>query len=127
VAGLLRYVARQASAGEAVELDHRWEGTLRDAHGERAVRVGRLSLRGMMLETDAPMPSGQTVRVEIPEPGSGRRQEFCGVVGESTPELYLDGAVCYRTTVSFEAGDAPASGGVSLADALAALLDGEGE
>jgi len=129
VTSLLLHIARQAGADEAVELEHRWDGTLTDAQGERAVRVGRLSLRGMVLETDAPMPTGQTVRVEIPEASSGRRQEFQGVVGESTPELYLDGAVCYRTTVSFEAGEAEASasGGASLADALAALLDGDGK
>jgi hypothetical protein len=104
-----------------------WRGTLRTRAGEQLAAVSAVNLRGMAIETDYAVATGETIRVEMPGVGQRKRLSFDGTVLECS-ELGLSptGAPRYRVTVTFgdlPEADAPSPvAGESMDDAFASLL-----
>ena len=120
---LVKYATAHA-LDEDASLEHRWEGTVEGGEGRRAARVESLSLQGMVLDTDFPLPVGEVVTVELPDPESGHRLAFKGRAIESDATIDEDGRGSYRTDVRFderrlmdEAGE-----GRTISDALDLLV-----
>lgn len=124
IAELVRHVLHLLNEADLVQLEHRWLGTLRSDAGEQHARISSMSLRGLVLETDVPVPVGETVRVEIPEPGTSRPVQFLGRAVVSTRDAAAGGVPSYRTDVRFERDPAatPRPRPDSISDAVETLL-----
>jgi hypothetical protein len=157
LAELVKRVAREHLGRDALQLDRPLPAQVTDAPpapteagdgsaaqqqdhsaapSQDAASVQRLSLHGMTLQTEWPVPQGETVRIEVPGPDSEQKGRFIGRVcnqrsrdGQGAPYLIdveftamEQKKASIRPDAGGSAGPASATGS-SMAEVVGALVD----
>ena len=95
--------------------------------GSGGIAVEEMSTKGMVLETNWAVATGETIHLEVQAPATGRRMRIMGVVAKVAPSVTNGSG--YRVEVQFKAPESelitPATEveGVSLEDAISVLLE----
>lgn len=102
----------------------------RKAERKRGLQLLSFSSTGMTVQTPWPVSVGETIRLEVQAPSSGRRMWIQGLAQNVTPAAHHDGSEAYDVRVSFSADeqhrprpDEVEVEGMSLTDAMSILLE----